>query len=77
MNFLFVLCEASQVKISVYNSVVGLAATYNTSGVPGPNIYPADITRYSHGIYYYFVQTQGTSGTRKSKPAKFSVIRTP
>jgi len=77
LNFLFVLCEASQAKIIVFNAAAVQVASYATNGVPGPNIYPADITRFSHGIYYYFVQTRGASGDRKSKRMKFAVVRSP
>ncbi|HJT25279.1 MAG TPA: T9SS type A sorting domain-containing protein [bacterium] len=77
LNFLYVLCEASQVKVRVYNAAGGLVATYGTSGSTGPNVYPVDATVFSHGIYYYFVQTAGPSGTRKSKTTKFAVTRAP
>lgn len=75
MNILYVLCEPGSVKIQVYNSAAELVATYATNGTPGPNVYPANITGFSHGVYYYFVTFNGSSGEKKSKPSKFAVIR--
>ena len=77
LNFFYLLCEAGQIKIRVYNPAMGLVATYNTNGSTGPNVYPVDATVFSHGVYYYFVQTSGVSGGRKSKPTKFAVTRAP
>lgn len=77
MNFLYVLCEASRVKIRVYNAAAELVAEYDTNGSPGANVYPVNASVFSHGIYYYFVQTSGVSGVRQSKPTKFAVSRVP
>ena len=77
MKFLFVRCEAGAVKIRVYNPAVGLAASYATTGAPGPNVYPVDASVFSHGVYYYFVESSGPSGGRRSKPTKFAVTRSP
>lgn len=75
MNILYVLCEAGSVKILVYNAAAELVASYSATGSSGPNVYPADITGYSHGVYYYFVIFDGPSGARKSKSTKFAVTR--
>jgi len=77
MRFLFVLCEAAKVNIRVYNPAVGLVASYSTNGFPGPNVYPVDASVFSHGVYYYFVQSSGPSGVLRSKPMKFAVVRSP
>ena len=75
MNIFFVLCEGGSVRIQVYNSAAELVATYNTNGSAGPNVYPANITGFSHGVYYYFVIFNGSSGEKKSKPTKFALTR--
>jgi len=72
-----VLCEAGAVRIRVYNPARSLVASYSTAGSPGPNVYPVDASVFSHGIYYYFVQSTGPSGTRQSRPVKFAVTRSP
>lgn len=75
MKFLYVLCEAGTVKIRVYNAAGELVAGYAAAGSSGPNVYSADITGFSQGVYYYFVFFDGPSGSRKSKSTKFAVTR--
>jgi len=75
MNVLYVLCEAGPVKITVYNTAADWVASYSTVGSVGPNVYVADISSFSYGVYYYFVNFDGPSGNRRSKPTKFAVVR--
>jgi hypothetical protein len=68
-----VLCQPGQVHIRVFNTVADCVATYDTAGGAGTNVFTAKVADYSHGVYYYFVSTDGG----RSKPAKFSIIRSP
>jgi hypothetical protein len=78
MTIYCLLCQSSQVKIDIYNAAGQKVDTfYSLVGMAGPNNYEIDLTGYSHGIYYYLVETTGSGGTIQSKPGKFAVIRWP
>lgn len=69
------LCEAGQVSIRVYNTAAELVETDSFQGSGGVNNRSINIGGLSHGIYYYVVQAQGSTGTHKSNTAKFAVVR--
>jgi len=75
MNLLYVLCESSTVQIKVFNSAAQWVGSFTTEGSSGSNVYPMDISSFSYGVYFYLLQSTGPSGTRKSNPVKFAVVR--
>jgi sugar lactone lactonase YvrE len=46
-----------------------------SSGVSGGNDLSLSIQGWAHGVYYYLVEIQDASGTRRLKPIKFAVVR--
>jgi hypothetical protein len=78
MTVYCLLCEHALVKINLFNASGQKVLTlYPLAGADGANTYPVDLTGFSHGIYYYLVETMGGSGSHRSKPYKFAVIRSP
>jgi hypothetical protein len=77
LNFSVLLASGGTTNIRVYNAGGDLVAAYPLTGMAGSNVYTADISSYSHGIYYYLVESDGPSGKQKSKPEKFAVLRYP
>jgi hypothetical protein len=77
LKFLYVLCETSRVQIQVFNSGGARVANWETGGDPGNNLYSADVSRFSHGVYYFYLTAQGPSGTKRSQLSKFCMTRSP
>jgi hypothetical protein len=77
LNFLYVLCETSRVQIQVFNAGGAPVAKWDLTGDAGNNLYPADVSKFSHGIYYYYVSAQGVSGPKRSQLNKFCLTRSP
>ncbi len=75
LNLSYDLCEPGSVQVSIYNVSLGLVATFPFQGLSGRNTTSLDISGFSHGIYYYLLQMISSSGTYKTKPMKFAVIR--
>jgi hypothetical protein len=61
--------------LTIYNAAAELVESLNFSGSMGVNNFPLNTANLSHGIYYYVVRSQGLTGTNKSKPSKFAVVR--
>jgi hypothetical protein len=77
LQFLYVLCENSWVQIQVLNGGGVPVAKWETSGGPGNNLFSADVSSFSHGIYYFFLTSQSPSGSHRSKLDKFCITRSP
>jgi hypothetical protein len=75
MNISCVLCEFSTVTIAVYNVAAEKIASYDFSGANGTNVYSLNITGFSHGVYFFIIQSSGPSGNRKSNIEKFAIVR--
>jgi hypothetical protein len=69
------LCEEGPVKIKIYNTAAQEVETLAFAGNRGVNRTSVDIGGLAHGIYYYVVQAEGSSGIHRSKTSKFAVVR--
>jgi hypothetical protein len=69
------LCESGQASIRIYNTAAELVETYTFQGSTGVNNFSVNIGGLSHGIYYYIVKVQGSTGLHQSKTCKFAVVR--
>jgi hypothetical protein len=74
VDFRFQLCEPAAVRILVYNGAAEKVASYDLEGQEGDNTYPADVSGFAHGVYYYLIRAEEASGTRRSKTALFAVL---
>ena len=70
-------CENGSGTIRIYDASLRLVSKIHISGNAGGNSFPLDLTGYSHGVYYYLVDYDGTSGKHISTTHKFAVIRSP
>ncbi|HVZ80442.1 MAG TPA: T9SS type A sorting domain-containing protein [bacterium] len=77
LQFLYVLCETSQVQIQILNGAGNPVAKWETLGNPGNNLYTADVSSFSHGVYYFYLTAQGASGSKRSSLGKFGLTRSP
>ena len=69
------LCEAGQAEIRIYNTAAEEVGAIPFAGNRGVNRTAVDIGSLAHGVYYYLVQVEGSSGIHKSKTSKFAVVR--
>ena len=69
------LCEPGTVRINLYNTASEWVGSFTFPGNMGANRLPIDIGSLSHGIYYYLVQAEGSTGIHRSKTSKFAVTR--
>lgn len=68
------LCEPDQAIVLIYNTVGELVAQVSNPAAQGPNDFTLPVSGWSYGIYYYIIQLDDSSGTRRLKPEKFAIV---
>src|SRR5581483_5762542 len=64
------LCQTAQVTIRLYNTAGEKVGQVLDPGAQGPNDYSLDASALAPGIYYYLIQLDSSTGTRRLKPSK-------
>ncbi len=68
------LCESDQATVFIYNTVGELVDQFAQPAVQGPNDFTLQVSGWSYGVYYYFIQLNSGSGSRRLKPEKFAIV---
>jgi hypothetical protein len=68
------LCEPNQATVMIYNTVGELVGQLSNPAVQGSNDFVLQVSGWSYGIYYYFIQLDSGSGSRRLKPEKFAIV---
>lgn len=68
------LCETAQVTILFYNTAGENIGQTVEAASQGPNDFTLQVSGWAYGIYYYLIQVNSASGTRRLKPQKFAII---
>ncbi len=58
----------------MYNTVGELIGQASNPGVQGPNDFTLQVPGLAFGVYYYIIQVDSASGSRRLKPEKFAII---
>jgi hypothetical protein len=70
-------CENGSGTIRIYDAALQLVKKITVTGNAGGNSFSVNLDGFSHGIYYYLVEYDGSAGKQTSTTQKFAVTRSP
>ncbi len=69
------LCESATVQVLLYNMAAQKVGSASFTAQRGPNDFTLGVSGWAYGVYYYLIEVDSSSGTRRLKPAKFAIVR--